>query len=269
MLDNIRIILVGSQEPMNVGAVARAMQNFGLDDLWLVAPEPRVQIDLKKTEGSNAYRLAVHSGALLSKAPQVGKLAEAVQDCLLVAAVTARARDLGTGMLLTPREALPRLSEVAQQGKVALVFGREDSGLTNAEVDHAALLLRIPTSPKQPSLNLAQAVTLVAYELFMALQNPAASPQQPLAEQAALEGLYDDLERYAMEIGFTDKNRRPYLVRRFKRIFNKATLTPGEVQLLRGVLHQSRWYAKNAERVAGGEQEEGETRKKERGKTGP
>ena len=248
MLSNIRILLVGSQEPMNVGSVARAMQNFGLDDLWLVAPEPRVQLDLKKAEGSNAYRLAVHAEAVLRSAPQVAVLSEGVGDCLQVVGVTARARDLATGPLLTPKEAMPTLMAMAAQGKVALVFGREDSGLSNEELDHAQLLVRIPTSPKQPSLNLAQAVLLLCYELFLAAEQPPDPQSQPLASQAALEGLYQDLERYASEIGFTDKNRRPYLVRRFKRIFNKAQLSPGEVQLLRGVLHQSRWYFKNGRR---------------------
>jgi tRNA/rRNA methyltransferase len=260
MLDNLRILLVGSQEPMNVGAVARAMCNFGLEDLWLVAPEPRVQIDLKKGHASNAFKLAVHAEGVLGKAPQVKTLAEAVGDCVQVVGVTARARDLATGPLLSPKEAITRLMPMAAQGKVALIFGREDSGLSNQELDLAQLLIRIPTSPKQPSLNLSQAVLLLCYEWFLANQEASPSLAPDLASQAALEGFYDDLERYSSEIGFTDKNRRPYLLRRFKRLFNKALLTPGEVQLLRGVLHQSRWYVRNqreAHGLGGKRKEEG------------
>jgi tRNA/rRNA methyltransferase len=244
-LDNVRIVLVGTQEPMNLGAVARAMQNFGVRDLCLVAPEPRVQRDLTlPPEVSNAYRMAVHSGDILRYASQANTLAEAVGDTQWVVATTVRERGLYPGPVLTPAAMAQQLLPLAGAGKVALVFGREASGLRADEVDLAQSIVRIPTSPKQPSLNLAQAVLLICYELF-ALENSPPPPETDLAQHEALERLYEDLREYMLQIGFTDQKRIPYAVTRFRRLLNKAQLSPGEVQFLRGFLHQSRWHAKS------------------------
>ena len=253
LLENVRIVLVGSQEPMNIGAAARAMQNFGLSDLCLVAPEPRVLADLKAT-ASAAYRLAVHSEEILQNLSLVDTLPQAVAQAKLIVGTTVRKRDIYTGPILTPQEMAPRLTRVAQQGKVALLFGRETAGLTTEELDLSQIIVRIPTSPLQPSLNLAQAVLLLSYEVFMTAQTPLPPPVHSLATRDALEGLFDDLERYVLETGFTDTRRQPYAVRRFRRLLHKAELTPGEVQFLRGFLHQSRWYARHGKRDKGGEQ---------------
>lgn len=245
---NVRVVLVGTQEPMNVGAVARAMRNFGLGELWLVAPEPRVLADLEARPHSDAYRLAVHADPVLDNLRRAETVLEAVRDCRLVLATSARPRDIPVGRLAEPREAAQAVAQVAQQGKVALLFGRETFGLTNEEMDLASLIVRIPTAPEQPSLNLAQAVLLLAYEVFMATRTPPApSPEQP-AEREALERLFEDLESYILEIGFTDSKRFGYARRRLRRILHKAELTPAEVQMLRGLLHQSRWYARHGSR---------------------
>ncbi|GEM85041.1 MAG: tRNA (cytidine/uridine-2'-O-)-methyltransferase TrmJ [Meiothermus sp.] len=248
-LENVRIVLVGSQEPMNVGAAARAMQNFGISDLWLVAPEPRVLEDLAlHPGGSMAYRLAVHAEEILDNLKVVQALPEAVADARLVVGTTVREREIYTGPVVGPRPMAQRVAEVAPQGRVAVVFGRETSGLTTEEIDLSQLIVRIPTAPKQPSLNLAQAVLLLCYEVFGAASAPPAPDRPPLAEQAALQQLFDDLREYILRIGFTDENRLPYAVRRFRRLLHKASLTPGEVQFLRGFLHQSRWYAQHGRR---------------------
>lgn len=245
---NVRVVLVGTQEPMNVGATARAMRNFGLSELWLVAPEPRVLADLEARPNSDAYRLAVHADPILDDLRRAETVLEAVRDCQLVLATTARSRDIPTGRLADPKQAAQTVAQVAQRGKVALLFGRETYGLTNEEMDHATLIVRIPTAPEQPSLNLAQAVLLLAYEIFIALTNPPPPPLEGLAEREALERLFEDLESYILEIGFTDSKRFGYARRRLRRILHKAELTPAEVQMLRGLLHQSRWYARNRER---------------------
>lgn len=248
-LENVRIVLVGSQEPMNVGAAARAMQNFGISDLWLVAPETRVLEDLAlHPGGSMAYRLAVHAEGILDNLKVVHTLPEAVVDARLVVGTTVREREIYTGPVVGPKPMAQRVAEVAPQGRVAVVFGRETSGLTTEEIDLSQLIVRIPTAPKQPSLNLAQAVLLLCYEIFGAASVPPAPDQPPLAEQAALQQLFDDLREYILRIGFTDENRLPYAVRRFRRLLHKANLTPGEVQFLRGFLHQSRWYAQHGRR---------------------
>ncbi len=248
-LQNIRVVLVGSQEPMNVGAAARAMQNFGISDLWLVGPEPRVREDLAlHPGGSQAYRLAVHAEEILNRCKMVETLPEALRETRLVVGTTVREREIYTGPVVDPRAMALRVAEVAPQGKVALVFGRETSGLTTDEIDLSQLIVRIPTSPKQSSLNLAQAVLLLCYEVFGAAQSPVVPAQTPLAEQEALQQLFEDLREYILRIGFTDENRLPYAVRRFRRLLHKANLTPGEVQFLRGFLHQSRWYAQHGRR---------------------
>ncbi|MCS7067835.1 MAG: RNA methyltransferase [Meiothermus sp.] len=248
-LQNIRVVLVGSQEPMNVGAAARAMQNFGISDLWLVAPEPRVREDLAlHPGGSLAYRLAVHAEEILDRLKVVQTLAEAVGEARLVVGTTVREREIYTGPVVGPKAMAHRVAEVAPQGRVALVFGRETSGLTTDELDLSQLIVRIPTSPKQSSLNLAQAVLLLCYEVFGMALEPPKPAEAELADQEALQRLFDDLREYILRIGFTDENRLPYAVRRFRRLLHKARLTPGEVQLLRGFLHQSRWYAQHGRR---------------------
>jgi len=246
---NIRVVLVGSQEPMNIGAAARAMQNFGISDLWLVAPEPRVRQDLARhPDGSMAYRLAVHAEEVLDNLKMVESLNAAVADARLVVGTTVREREIYTGAMVGPRTMAQRVAQVAPQGKVALVFGREASGLTTDEIDLSQLIVRIPTSPKQSSLNLAQAVLLLCYEVFGAVLNPPEPVKAQLAEREALHQLFDDLREYILRIGFTDEKRLPYAVRRFRRLLHKADLTPGEVQFLRGFLHQSRWYAQHGKR---------------------
>ena len=248
-LKNIRVVLVGSQEPMNIGAAARAMQNFGISDLWLVAPEPRVREDLvRRPGGSLAYRLAVHAEDVLDSLKMVETLTEAVADARLVVGTTVREREIYTGPVVGPRPMAHRVAQVAPQGRVAVVFGRETSGLTTDEIDLSQLIVRIPTSPKQPSLNLAQAVLLLCYEIFgLALAPPKPEPA-PLATQEALEQLFEDIREYVLRIGFTDEKRLPYAMRRFRRLLYKARPTPGEVQFLRGFLHQSRWYAQHGRR---------------------
>ncbi|MER3536719.1 MAG: RNA methyltransferase [Thermus sp.] len=231
----VKVVLVEPEEPMNVGAVARAMKNFGLRVLALVNPGPRVGPPFPP----EAFWLAVHAEDVLQGAVVYSSLMEAVAEARLVVATTGRPRELYPAPLRTPQEVAQEVLGV--EGEVALVFGRERIGLTNEELDLAHLIGSIPAAPEQPSLNLAQAVVVFAYELFQAQTQKAPFPKEELASTAALEALFSDLGRYILEIGFTDQNRFPYAMRRLRRIFHKARLSPGEVQMLRGLLHQSRY----------------------------
>jgi tRNA/rRNA methyltransferase len=233
-LSRVRVVLVEPQEPMNVGAVARAMRNFGLARLYLVNPAPRVGPPWAR----EAYWLAVHAEEILDRAVAVDSLMEALADVQLVVATTGRPRELYPAPVVPAWEVPARVLSV--EGEVALVFGRETFGLTNEELALAHVIGTIPTAPEQPSLNLAQAVVVFAYELFKAV-GEGRFPREELAQVAALEAFFEDLGRYVLEIGFTDQNRFPHAVRRLRRIFHKARLTPGEVQMLRGLLHQSRY----------------------------
>lgn len=234
-LSRVRVVLVEPQEPMNVGAVARAMRNFGLARLYLVNPAPRVGPPWAR----EAYWLAVHAEEILDRAVAVDSLMEALADVRLVVATTGRPRELYPAPLVPAWEVPARVLSV--EGEVALVFGRETFGLTNEELALAHVIGTIPTAPEQPSLNLAQAVVVFAYELFKAVVGEGRFPREELAQVEALEAFFEDLGRYVLEIGFTDQNRFPHAMRRLRRIFHKARLTPGEVQMLRGLLHQSRY----------------------------
>lgn len=234
-LSRVRVVLVEPQEPMNVGAVARAMRNFGLARLYLVNPAPRVGPPWAR----EAYWLAVHAEEILDRAVAVDSLMEALADVRLVVATTGRPRELYPAPVVPAWEVPARVLSV--EGEVALVFGRETFGLTNEELALAHVIGTIPTAPEQPSLNLAQAVVVFAYELFKAAVGEGRFPREELAQVAALEAFFEDLGRYVLEIGFTDQNRFPHAMRRLRRIFHKARLTPGEVQMLRGLLHQSRY----------------------------
>jgi len=233
-LSRVRVVLVEPQEPMNVGAVARAMRNFGLARLYLVNPAPRVGPPWAR----EAYWLAVHAEEILDRAVAVDSLMEALADVELVVATTGRPRKLYPAPVVPAWEVPARVLSV--EGEVALVFGRETFGLTNEELALAHVIGTIPTAPEQPSLNLAQAVVVFAYELFKAV-GEGRFPREELAQVAALEAFFEDLGRYVLEIGFTDQNRFPHAMRRLRRIFHKARLTPGEVQMLRGLLHRSRY----------------------------
>ncbi|GAA6755179.1 RNA methyltransferase [Thermus sp. 2.9] len=233
-LSHVRIVLVEPQEPMNVGAVARAMRNFGLSRLYVVNPHPRVGPPWAR----EAYWLAVHAEDVLDRAVVVPTLPEALAGTQFVVATTGRPRELYPAPVV-PAWEVPRHA-LAVAGEVALVFGRETFGLTNEELDLAHLIGTIPTAPEQPSLNLAQAVVVFAYELFKAALG-GLEAREELAPVEALEALFADLGRYVLEIGFTDARRHPYAMRRLRRILHKARLAPGEVQLLRGLLHQSRY----------------------------
>jgi tRNA/rRNA methyltransferase len=234
-LSRVRVVLVEPQEPMNVGAVARAMRNFGLARLYLVNPAPRVGPPWAR----EAYWLAVHAEEILDRAVAVDSLMEALADVELVVATTGRPRELYPAPVVPAWEVPARVLSV--EGEVALVFGRETFGLTNEELALAHVIGTIPTAPEQPSLNLAQAVVVFAYELFKVVVGEERFPREELAQVAALEAFFEDLGRYVLEIGFTDQNRFPHAMRRLRRIFHKARLTPGEVQMLRGLLHQSRY----------------------------
>lgn len=230
----VKVVLVEPEEPMNVGAVARAMKNFGLRDLALVNPGPRVGPPFPQ----EAFWLAVHAEDVLHKAVVYPGLMEAVAEAELVVATTGRPREVYPAPVRTPKEVAEEVLRV--KGEVALVFGRERIGLTNEELDLAHLIGYIPTAPEQPSLNLAQAVVIFAYELYQAA-GAFPLPQEERASTAAIEAFFEDLGRYILEIGFTDQNRFSYAMRRLRRIFHKARLSPGEVQMLRGLLHQSRY----------------------------
>lgn len=233
MLGSIRIVLVEPQHPGNIGSAARAMLTMGLTELTLVAPKnfPDVQ----------ARVLAAGALDTLDRARVVPTLEDAVADCAYVLASSARPRHLGDEPL-KPWEAASRLIEEAGRGSVALVFGRERTGLFNEELDRCHAHTLIPANPDYSSLNLANAVQLYAYEIRKAaVAAPEVSAKRdnhwyraPTAEQ--VENLYVHFEKVLMATGFLDPANPRLLMRRIRMMFNRARLDLNEVNILRGIL---------------------------------
>jgi TrmH family RNA methyltransferase len=226
----IRFVLVATRHPGNVGAAARAMKTMGFANLVLVNP----------TAFPHAEATARAAGAddVLQRARVVGTLAEAISDCGLVLATTARVRGRYYWPEFTPREAVPRMLAAAAGGEAALVFGPERTGLTNDELERCHALVRIPADPEFESLNLAQAVQILAYEIRCTGSTAGApAPREPpLAPVAELARLYAHLDEVLHEVDFTDRNGGPHLLRRLIRVFGRAELDQHEVNILRGVL---------------------------------
>lgn len=238
----IRIVLVETSHPGNIGAAARALKNMGLEELVLVRPRA-----FPHPEAS-----ARASGAedLLARARVVQELESAVSGCGLIVAATARERDQNF-RVLDAREAAARLLEAAAQQPAAVVFGAERSGLSNAELAAAHALLRIPANPAYAALNLAQAVQIVCYELLCAGTGAGSAGErgaggtaarargrgEPLATAEEMERLYAHLARVLEEIDFRDRTQSgTHLMSRLRRLLQRAELDTNEANILRGFL---------------------------------
>ncbi|TDO08630.1 MULTISPECIES: RNA methyltransferase [Halomonas] len=237
MLERIRIVLIGTSHPGNIGATARAMHNMGLSDLALVAPRcaPLTAETVSRASGADHI---VHS------ARRVERLEQAVGDATLVVGASARSRTLPWPMI-TPRALGERLPEelASPEARVALVLGREDSGLTNSELQRCHAHVHIPANPDFSSLNLAAAVQVLAYECrqaWLGQQETAAQveapPSQPLASHEELEHYFAHLERTLVAIGFHDPATPRQLMARLRRFTLRARPERMELNILRGIL---------------------------------
>jgi len=227
----IRFVLVDTSHPGNIGAVARAMKNMGLRDLWLVNPR----------EFPNPEATARASGAddVLGGARVVASLPEAIADCSLVLGTTARTREQHF-RVMEVRAAGERIVADARLGPVAVLFGTERFGLSNEHLLTAHALLRIPANPAYESLNIAMAAQLIAYEIRMAQHQPGSSVparEAPLASADQMEQFYAHLARVMEEVDFRDRTQNgTHLMGRIRRMFNRAELDGNEVNILRGIL---------------------------------
>lgn len=249
MLDNIRIVLVNTHHPGNIGAAARAMKNMGLSRLYLVEPK-----DFPSFEASQRASSATD---VLSRAVVVDTLAEALQGCSFVCGTSARQRSVKWPQL-DARECGVQLQQESEQHEVALVFGRERSGLSNEELELCQALVNIPTAEAYSSLNLAQAVQVLSYEILMASRNPGAAPMaqatplvnQPpvsddidvkdtLATSDQLEGMYGHFLDALTQMNFFGKRNPEHIMRKLRCLFGRARPSQREVQIMRGILSYS------------------------------
>lgn len=226
----IRIVLVGTTHPGNIGAVARAMKNMGIHDLALVSPRyfPHEEATARASGASD----------ILDNARLFKTLADAVSDCVYVAGASARSRTINWPCM-GPRDCAERMIRESAYGTVAAVFGPEKSGLQNDDLDLCHTLLTIPTDPGFSSLNLAMAVQVLTYELRVAgtlQQGPAFETEAPPATGEEMEHFYAHLEGVLEDVGFLDPANPRHLMRRLRRLFIRARPDRNEINILRGIL---------------------------------
>lgn len=247
LLQNIRVVLVNTSHPGNIGGAARAMKNMGLARLVLVEPRvfPSLEADARASGATD----------ILENAQVVATLEEALVGCTLVFGTSARERSI-PWPLLDPRESGAKVVEQAAQGaQIALVFGREDSGLTNDELQRCHFHVHIPSDPTFSSLNLATAVQVLSYEVRMSwlavqgrpdktARDEAAAPGDELATMDELERFYEHLQQTLVDIDFLDPQKPRHLMARLRRLYGRSSVSRVEMNILRGILTETQKSAR-------------------------
>ncbi|MGB0205833.1 MAG: tRNA (cytosine(32)/uridine(32)-2'-O)-methyltransferase TrmJ [Neptuniibacter sp.] len=229
MLDNIRVVLINTFHPGNIGAAARAMKNMGLSQLYLVEPEifPSKEADSR----------AAGAKDLLESAVVVETLEEAIADCQLVIGTSARTQRTFDLPLLPAREGAEQIVGEAKSGQVALVFGRETMGLHNHELQQCNIHVYIPANPEYPVLNVSQAIQLLCYEIFMAAENKSyKSVQEEYPRQKEMSLFYEHLEKVLRMTNFIIPQHEGKVLDKLRRFFNRSRPERTELNMLRGIL---------------------------------
>lgn len=230
MLSNIRIVLINTTHPGNIGAVARAMKTMGLDDLRLVGPA--------RYPDTEATARAAAATDILERAIVQDSLDEALAETVLVLGTSARQRHV-QWPLLDPQEAAQKLLGQSSQ-PVAILFGPEHSGLSNADLQRCDYLVQIPANPDYSSLNIAAAVQIIAYEIWR--QSPSSIPVNDAGSageavtQETMESFYQHLEQTLVDLQFLDPHYPKHLMPQLRRLFNRARPDARELNILRGIL---------------------------------
>ena len=236
--DNIVIVLVGPQGSLNIGSTARSMLNFGFTELRLVAPEADHYND-------DARRMAVKGKVILERATIHDDLLSALADCRYSYATTRRFGKYREH-LLHPDQAATELVPMAQDGKIALVFGREDHGLFTGELDLCQRLVTIPTFDEMPSMNLAHAVTICLYEVNRAIKSAQGKSKtgKKTARVEELENMFAHMRRTLLDIEYLDPQNPDHILRSFRQMFGRAGLTGRDVRILQGLWSRIDWLNK-------------------------
>jgi len=233
LLKNIRVVMVNTSHPGNIGAAARAMKNMGLSKLYLVEPKDYPSLE--------AISRSVGAVDVLDDAVIVKDLDEAISGCIWVAGTSARFRTI-EWPILEPKECIDKALENIEQGEIAIVFGNETNGLTNEQMERCNVLLHIPTNPEFSSLNIAAAVQVVCYEFRQALvkvrtKAPKGSKHRydTRADATQLDGMYGHIREALDQLGFFGTKNPDVMMRRLKGLFNRAETTQREVSIIRGI----------------------------------
>jgi len=234
ILSNIIVILYQPKDPINIGTTLRAVRNMGFSHLRLVEPADddlwRINIAAPRSEKQ------------IKAIQRFSSLAEALHDVIYTAGLTARPRKANYTAMHS-REAVPDLLARATEGKIALLFGREDSGLPNSALTLCNAYITIPANPDYNSLNLAQAVLIMLYEIFLAArEHPIELPEPkrsfPLADHAQLEGMYQQIEETLRGIEFIKSQTGRGIMRSLRNIFSRTDLDEREARIIRGIFHE-------------------------------
>ena len=238
-LENIKIVMVETTHPGNIGAAARAMKNMCLSQLVLVNPKCPI--------GERAYSRGSGANNILDERVLVDTLPEAVSDCRLVVGTSARLRSLAWPEL-TPESLAQKIGVSSDDEKVAIVFGREHAGLTNEELKHCNYTVTIPTNPDFSSLNVASAIQVVSYEVYKIfnaeIDQDIPENHEPIADGAELEGYFAHLEQVLISTDFLNKDNPRQMMKRLRRLYQRAEPSKNEVNILRGILSSVEKYKK-------------------------
>ena len=210
------------------------MKNLGAKDLAIVGKA--------RTRSFWARAMAVHGRDILSKTSSYETLRQAIADCTLVVGTTCRA-GLYRRHSQSPRRLAPGIVAAAQTGKVALIFGPEDHGLSNKDIEHCQQLITIPAHPDYQSLNVAQAAVICLYEIYLAslIQSPESTIRRAPAED--VERLFDRMRKTLLKIGFLDSENPEHMLLAFRRVLGRAGLEDKDVRIFTGLFRQIEWYA--------------------------
>ncbi len=236
LLDRITIILHSPLHPGNIGSVARAMKNMGLSRLRLVSP-----CDFKS---DIAEWMAVSAKEVLHRAEVFEDLRAAASGSNFLVGTIPPDRPRFISQVLTPRTLTERLLKNHSDDRISILFGPEDRGLSNLELDLCHEFVSIPSHPDYPSLNLAQAVMVIAYEIFSMAENQGGLQTRHLADVTSMEQMFRHLEETLSSIGFLDRENPDHIMRDLRRIFGRAHLDEREVRILRGIFRQVNWAAR-------------------------
>ncbi len=235
MLDNIRIVLVSPLYGGNIGSVCRAMANMGLSDLGIAAP--------RRNDMGEARMMACHATDILESRVEYPDLATAVADCGLVMGTTARL-GLYRQHVKSARDWAPTALAASENSKVALVFGREDNGLSNQELSLCTQLIRIPTTNEFESINMSQAVLICCYELFVATeQYEPPVEKSEIATSEFRERMFELWKETLFAIGFMKDDKAEHMMLGLRRLLSRGSLSVDDVKIMMGVARQSLWAA--------------------------
>lgn len=240
MLTNLRIVMVRPRGSGNIGSVARAMKNFGARELAIVGSA--------RTQSFWARAMAVHGRDILGEARFFPSIREAIADCTLVVGTTCRP-GLYRSHSRTPRELAHEIATTLRRAKAALLFGPEDHGLSNKDLEHCQLLMTIPSQPDYQSLNVAQAAVICLYEIYLAGLAPAGHDGVQRAQAEQVERLFDIMRASLLKIGFLDSENPEHMLLAFRRILGRGGLEEKDVRILTGLFRQIEWYARQGWKV--------------------